>query len=236
MKSVVAAITASIGLAACTPAEPPAPAPAQPDAPQTLPGALAYDCEPDRMEVAYSDGGQSEVRVRLTGGAIETLAIDPDNQAGGLVYRAGPTTLTVSGSQAIYASGGVNRTCEFMNEDLPAPEVDGVVHALSSADAGKTFEVKVGQKVSVALVGVPTAGYLWAVSGPPAWVKASDGPGGATSTAQRLPGFTGGNHWEVIIIEAVAAGEGTITLAQRRPWEDKAEPDAATFAFTLKAS
>lgn len=234
MRSVIAAMTASVGLAACTPGEPPAPS--QPEPPQTLPGALTYDCKPDRMEVAYSDGGQSEVRVRLSGGAIETLAIDPDNQAGGLVYRAGATTLTLSGSQGVYASGGVNRTCEFMNEDLPAPEVDGVVHALSSADTGKTFEVKVGQKVSVALVGVPTAGYLWAVSAPPAWVKASDGPGGATSTAQRLPGFTGGNHWEVIIIEAVAAGEGMITLAQRRPWEDAAEPDAATFMFTLRAS
>jgi hypothetical protein len=51
-----------------------------------------------------------------------------------------------------------------------------------------------------------------------------------------LPGFAGGNHWEVILVEAVAAGEGEIVLAQRRPWEDAAEPDADTFRFTLKAS
>ncbi len=78
------------------------------------------------------------------------------------------------------------------------------------------------------LVGVPTAGYVWGVTTPPAFIKATDGPGGATSTAQFTPGFAGGSHWEVVVIEAVAAGEGEITLAQRRPWEDKAEPDAST--------
>ena len=66
--------------------------------------------------------------------------------------------------------------------------------------------------------------------------QSRDGPGGATTSAQFLPGFTGGNHWEVVIFEAVAAGEGEIVLAQRRPWEDAAEPDASTFKFTLKAS
>jgi hypothetical protein len=39
-----------------------------------------------------------------------------------------------------------------------------------------------------------------------------------------------------VIFEAIAAGEGGITLAQRRPWESAAEADAATFKFTLKAS
>ena len=96
--------------------------------------------------------------------------------------------------------------------------------------------MKVGEKVAVALSGVPTAGYVWGASTPPAWVKATDGPGGATSSAQFLPGFAGGNHWEVVIFEAIAAGEGEIVLAQRRPWETEAEPDASTFKFTLKAS
>ena len=102
--------------------------------------------------------------------------------------------------------------------------------------AGKTVEIKTGEKITVALSGVPTAGYVWAVSSPPAFVKVTDGPGGATSSAQFTPGFAGGNHWEVVIIEATAAGEAEITLAQRRPWEDKAEPDASTFKFKLKAS
>ena len=39
-----------------------------------------------------------------------------------------------------------------------------------------------------------------------------------------------------LVIEAVAVGEGEITLAQRRPWETAAEPDANTFKFKLKVS
>jgi predicted secreted protein len=114
--------------------------------------------------------------------------------------------------------------------------VEGAVRTLTIDDAGKVVELKVGEKVAVALSGVPTAGYLWAASAPPAWVKATEGPGGATTTSQFLPGFAGGNHWEVVVFEAVAAGQGEITLAQRRPWEDAAEPDASTFKFMLKAS
>ena len=86
----------------------------------------------------------------------------------------------------------------------------------------------------IAVVG--GAGYVWGASTPPAFIKASDGPGGATSTAQFTPGFAGGSHWEVVVIEALAAGEGEITLAQRRPWETAAEPDAKTFKFKLKVS
>ena len=80
------------------------------------------------------------------------------------------------------------------------------------------------------------AGYVWGASTPPAFIKASDGPGVATSTAQFTPGFAGGSHWEVVVIEALAAGEGEIVLAQRRPWETTAEPDAKTFKFKLKVS
>lgn len=234
MSKMIAA-AASLGLlaAACnqTPAEP-----AKPDTPvAALPGALAYDCAGTKLEIAFDDGGMAQVKTRYDGGAIETLPIDP-NAENGITYVAGGSTLLLDGADATYTSGGTTRECRFVIESIPAPKVEGAVHALTEADAGKTFEMKVGEKVSVALVGVPTAGYVWAASKPPEWVKATDGPGGATSTAQMLPGFAGGSHWEVIVIEAIAAGEGEITLAQRRPWEPESEPDAETFKFTLKAS
>lgn len=232
MKTIITAMAASLGLAACT--QPDAPTPVDETPVAALPGALAYECGADKLEIAF-DGGQAEVKTRFAGGAIDTLPIDPDAQ-NGITYKAGDKTLLLDGADATYTAGGASKECRFVIEDIPAPKVDGVTHALTEADAGKTIDVKVGEKVSIALVGVPTAGYIWAASNAPAWVKASDGPGGATSTAQMLPGFAGGNHWEVIIIEAVAAGEGEIVLAQRRPWEDAAEPDADTFKFTLKAS
>jgi predicted secreted protein len=88
----------------------------------------------------------------------------------------------------------------------------------------------------VSLSGVPTAGYIWGADAPPAFVKVSDGPGGATSSSQMLPGFAGGNHWEVLVIEAMAPGEAEISLVQKRPWEDKADPADKRFAFKLKVS
>lgn len=232
MKTIITAMAASLGLAAC--AQPETPTPAGETSVAALPGALTYECGSDRLEIAF-DGGQAEVKTRFAGGAIDTLPIDPDAQ-NGITYKTGDKTLLLDGADATYTAGGASKECRFVIKDIPAPKVDGMAHALTEADAGKAIDVKVGDKVSIALVGVPTAGYVWGASKPPAWVKASDGPSGATSTAQMLPGFAGGNHWEVVIIEAVAAGEGEIVLAQRRPWESEAEPDADTFKFKLKVS
>lgn len=230
-----AAAGLGLGLAACA-----QPDPAKPTLDEALANefanALNYECGGGKsLDLVYGVEGMQALKIRFDGGAPQALAIDPDAQDG-ITYKGGDVTLLMDGADVAYTAAGATTECKFMIKSLPAPTVEGVAHALTELDAGKSFEIKVGQKISVALVGVPTAGYVWAASSPPDWVKASDGPGGATSTAQMLPGFAGGNHWEVIIIEAVAAGEGEIVLAQRRPWEDAAEPAADTFTFTLKAS
>lgn len=176
------------------------------------------------------------ILARADGGAAVTLAPDPANEQG-MGWTDGKTGFALGvGEGATWTADGASKACTFEARALPPPAPAGVVKTLTIADAGSAVAMKVGEKVAVALSGVPTAGYIWGVSAPPAWVKASDGPGGATTTAQFLPGFAGGNHWEVVIIEAVAAGEGEITLAQRRPWENTPEADATTFRFTLKAS
>lgn len=176
------------------------------------------------------------ILARADGGAAVTLAPDPATETG-MGWTDGKTRFVFGGGEgASWTADGTTRTCTFESRPLPPPQAAGVVKTLTIADAGSAVAVKVGETIAVALSGVPTAGYVWAAANPPAWVKASEGPGGATTTAQFLPGFAGGNHWEVVLIEAVAAGEGEITLAQRRPWEDAADPDATTFRFTLKAS
>lgn len=230
MKTIITTAAAGLGLAlaGCT-----GTAPGDSGA-ASLPGALSFDCGGgSKLAVAFSDN--TSVQTSLDGGAAQTLTADFEAQEG-TTFKADGSVLVMRGDAVQFSSGGWTKECQFVTESIPAPKVAGAVHALTGADAGKTFNVKVGEKVSIALVGVPTAGYIWAASKPPTWVKASDGPGGATSTAQMLPGFAGGSHWEVVVIEAVAAGEGEIVLAQRRPWEDAAEPDADTFKFTLKAS
>lgn len=196
--------------------------------------AVNYACEGGGVVDVVFNGNDGAL-ARLDGGAAETLPMDPDAQ-NGIEYKNATTTLKTDGGSVTWTSAGATKTCMIKTRELPAPKVQGVVRALEEKDAGTSAEMKVGEKISVALVGVPTAGYVWAAASPPDFIKATDGPGGATSTAQFTPGFAGGSHWEVVVLEGVSAGEGEITLAQKRPWETAAEPDAKTFKFKLKVS
>lgn len=121
-----------------------------------------------------------------------------------------------------------------VSQEVAAPKPAGTAREITAADAGKTVEVGVGQTFTVALVGVPTAGYLWKPVAPPAFLAAGGELGGDTTKAQSQPGFTGGNHWEVFVFTATAAGNGKLRFEQRRPWETS-EPPAATFEVTIAA-
>jgi inhibitor of cysteine peptidase len=115
---------------------------------------------------------------------------------------------------------------------IAAPQPDVAALQVRAEDAGKTFDLSVGQKISVALVGVPTAGYLWAPAKTPAALAKIDETGGPTHEAQRQPGFTGGNHWEVFVFEAKTKGAGELVLEQRRPWETDGPP-AQSFSIKV---
>ncbi|MBL8559237.1 MAG: protease inhibitor I42 family protein [Hyphomonadaceae bacterium] len=123
----------------------------------------------------------------------------------------------------------------FREGALPAPTPAGVSVRITAADAGKTITVPVGASFAVQLVGVPTAGYVWAVAQKPAFLSDAKEYGGNTTTAQSRPGFVGGNHWEVFAFEAQGAGQGVLKLEQRRPWESASDPAADTFSVTIKA-
>lgn len=118
---------------------------------------------------------------------------------------------------------------------LPAPAASADAVRVTADDAGKTIALKVGQQISVALVGVPTAGYVWAVAKKPDFLSAPTEGGGPTSKQQLQPGFTGGNHWEVLTFTAERAGAADLTLEQRRPWETS-EPPSATFSITVRVA
>jgi predicted secreted protein len=235
MKMTAIAAAAGLGLAACA-GQAGNGGEAKPMADTRFDYAVNFTCEDgEKLDIAFDQASDGSALARIDGGTAMTLAVDPDATTGP-TWKNPTATLVLDGPGAMWSTGGAAKPCTFESRSLPPPKVDGVAHALTIDDAGKSFDVKVGEKVSIALSGVPTAGYVWGASSPPAWVRASDGPGGATSSAQFLPGFAGGSHWEVVIIEAVAAGEGEITLAQRRPWESESEADATTFKFMLKAS
>jgi predicted secreted protein len=118
---------------------------------------------------------------------------------------------------------------------LAAPDPGAVRVHVTAADAGKTIAVKVSEPFSVDLVGVPTAGYLWAPAVTPDFLVKTGSAGGPTTQAQKQPGFAGGNHWEVTVFTAQKPGRGELKFEQRRPWETN-EPPAATFVVTIQAN
>jgi len=120
------------------------------------------------------------------------------------------------------------------NASVPAPTPQDVTTRITAAQNGQTVQVAVGQRFAVELVGMPTAGYVWAASTTPAFVQPAGEASGNTSAAQSQPGYAGGNHWEVLMFTATTAGTGELVLEQRRPWETS-EPANATFRVTIVA-
>jgi len=208
--------------------------PADPAAPDPFAQAVNFECDGGaKVDVAFDHGAARGVLLRIDGGAAAALAVD-ETATSGMVFKDAATKISFEGDGLQLTSGGATKACKFVSRSLPPPTVAGVIRDIRIEDAGSSVEMKVGEKISVSLSGVPTAGYVWTAEAPPPFVKVSEGPGGATSSAQSLPGFTGGNHWEVLIIEAVAPGEGEIALVQKRPWEDKSDPSDERFKFKLK--
>lgn len=120
------------------------------------------------------------------------------------------------------------------NGAVAAPTPSDVAVRVTAEQNGQTVNVAVGQPFAIELVGVPTAGYVWAPAQTPAFIIASGEVSGNTTQAQSQPGFTGGNHWEVTMFTANAAGRGEIVMEQRRPWEAN-EPANQTFRVTIVA-
>jgi predicted secreted protein len=123
---------------------------------------------------------------------------------------------------------------QVAHNSVPAPTPADVTTRITAEQNGQTVNVAVGQRFAIELVGVPTAGYVWAPAQTPSFVTLAGETSGNTTQAQSQPGFTGGNHWEVTMFTATAAGTGEIVMEQRRPWETN-EPANQTFRVTIRA-
>lgn len=118
------------------------------------------------------------------------------------------------------------------NGAVRAPTPSDVAIRITVAQNGQTVHVPVNQRFAVELVGVPTAGYVWTPAQLPPFITRAGDVTGNTTQAQSQPGFTGGNHWEVLMFSATAAGSGDLVIEQRRPWESN-EGAADTFRVTI---
>ncbi|MGD9981570.1 MAG: protease inhibitor I42 family protein [Hyphomonadaceae bacterium] len=118
--------------------------------------------------------------------------------------------------------------------EVPAPTPDDVAVRITAAQNGETVNVAIGQRFAIELIGVPTAGYVWAPAQVPDFITRAGEASGNTVAEQSEPGYAGGNHWEVTMFSATGPGTGEIVMEQRRPWESS-EPAADTFRVTIVA-
>ncbi|MEQ8177173.1 MAG: protease inhibitor I42 family protein [Amphiplicatus sp.] len=157
--------------------------------------------------------------ILLTGCARETPADEPAPAA-----REPGEPSAEAPARATASAGSIN-----------APIPDDVVTVIGEEDADKTVSVRIGTKIAVSLVGVPTAGYAWGVEEAPDFLEAAGETGGPTTTDQLQEGYAGGHHWEVFFFNVTAAGSGVLRLEQRRPWETDEAP-METFSVTVAAA
>jgi predicted secreted protein len=226
MMACAAGAAAVLALAACESKENDVAGPeeteaAQPAQDERFAYAAIYECEGGReLQVVL---GQGEALVRIGAGEALTLTMPAD--ATEPKWTDGAHTFTDMGGQATWQEGASEPVvCNGASRPLPPPAAAGVVRNLTSADA---------EKFSISLSDVPTAGYAWSPLNPPAFLTKTEELGGATTTAQFLPGYAGGNHWIVLVFEATATGEGELELVQKRPWEDTPSPDDNRFKVTV---
>ena len=107
------------------------------------------------------------------------------------------------------------------NVRLPPPNPGPVTLQLRRADNGKTFNLRVGQTLSVSLVGVETAGFAWRAPNTPPILHLNGQTTGPTSTDQiratgESTGAGAGPRWEVTTFETRAAGTATLVFEQHR--------------------
>jgi len=195
-----------------------------------LDGAAVYEC---------ADGTTFQARFNhQPAGASVLLGEDLNDwalseRAEFETYTYADMSLIVGPGDARLVRGGSTVECEGASRAVSPPGMPDVVRDLRGADVGSALDIIAGDRFSISLIGVPTAGYEWAPASLPAFLKLVDEAGGVTSTAQYLPGYSGGNHWEVLVFEALEAGAGDLVLEQRRPWEDESEPAVDSFRVSV---
>jgi inhibitor of cysteine peptidase len=110
-----------------------------------------------------------------------------------------------------------------MDEGFPPGE-----HWLTEIDAGRTIELRAGDRLSVHLSGNPTAGYSWELAVVDRQVLA---PLGDPAYRASSPAIGAGGFF-AFEFRAAAGGRTDLRLVYRRPWEKRRRP-AQSFAVTV---
>ena len=114
---------------------------------------------------------------------------------------------------------------------LDDPELGEI--RLGAQDEGGQVELNEGQVLVISLEGNPSTGYMWAVEEADERILRQTGKIEFEPELHPLgaPGLLGASSKQILRFEAVAAGQTTLKLAYRRPWEKDVKP---TETFSLQ--
>ncbi len=196
-----------------------------------LDGAAVFECASGETIWVRFDHETDGVTLKRGDGVVLELPLEERQEFE--IYADQSVRLAVGPGEALMTAGGSETSCRGASRPLDPPQIAGAKHELRQSDDASTIDLAVGEVFSISLVGVPTAGYQWSVIEQPSILEPAGEAGGATSTAQYLPGFAGGNHWEVFAFRALTAGTNELALEQRRPFEDSDQPAADRFSLTV---
>jgi inhibitor of cysteine peptidase len=111
--------------------------------------------------------------------------------------------------------------------DACGPPATATVH-LSEQDAGRTVQLRPGQRMEITLAGNPTTGYQWEPTIADSAILHAVGEPVFKPDTSAL----GSGGQVTTIFEAVAVGQTMVTLAYHRPFE-AGMPPLKTFAVTV---
>ncbi len=111
---------------------------------------------------------------------------------------------------------------EHLFEGIPPVELEEV--NVDEDDDGSQVELEQGQILVVTLESNPTTGYGWEVAEIQESILEQMGEADFEPSDEGEPPMVGAGGWEIFSFEAISAGQTTLQLVYRRPWEEGVEP------------
>jgi len=104
----------------------------------------------------------------------------------------------------------------------------------SSSTSDRNVDLRPGDKITVELAGLGTAGYRWqdVIDGDPGIVSVSWQRGAAQGLAEKVAGKSAA---EIATVRAERVGQVTVRFVQVRPWERNGQPlDSQTITVRVR--
>ena len=124
------------------------------------------------------------------------------------------------------ALAGVLAALVLLAAGLSACAVTG---AEGNAQKGDNIQTAVNETFEVSLDSNPTTGYSWQADFDEAYLELVD------QTFEPSSELLGAGGTETLVFTALKAGETTLTLEYKRPWEQKDPARAQVLRFVIKA-